>query len=87
MTISAMSDARELRVGVRELRGNLTRYLNEVRQGTPVLVTSRGVVVAEIRAPGRSTRRERQFGRLKGRIRMADDFIELPDDILDAMES
>lgn len=39
-------------VGVRELKANLSRYLREVRGGEVVLVTDRGTVVAELRAPG-----------------------------------
>ena len=82
-----MDKLRELRVGVRELRGSLTCFINEARKGNLVLVTSRGVVVAEIKAPSPDRVPVRQFGRLKGRIHMAEDFIEMPDDILDAMES
>jgi antitoxin (DNA-binding transcriptional repressor) of toxin-antitoxin stability system len=39
-------------IGVRELKANLSRYLREVRAGEVLLVTDRGHVVAEIRAPG-----------------------------------
>jgi antitoxin (DNA-binding transcriptional repressor) of toxin-antitoxin stability system len=38
-------------VGVRELKARLSRYLHDVRAGEVVLVTDRGVVVAELRAP------------------------------------
>jgi antitoxin (DNA-binding transcriptional repressor) of toxin-antitoxin stability system len=41
----------EIRVGVRELRGNLTHYLREASRGAAVLVTSHDTVIAEIRAP------------------------------------
>jgi antitoxin (DNA-binding transcriptional repressor) of toxin-antitoxin stability system len=39
-------------VGVRDLKANLSRYLREVRAGEILLVTDRGQVVAELRAPG-----------------------------------
>jgi prevent-host-death family protein len=39
--------SRERRVGVRELRDNLTRYLREVRHGASVLVTSHDEVIAQ----------------------------------------
>ena len=75
-----------IRVGVRELRGNLTRYLREVRQGTAVLITSHDAVIAEIHPPSLARRPARQPGALKGQIRMADDFDILPADVLAAME-
>ncbi len=39
-------------VGVRELKARLSRYLREVQAGEIILVTDRGRVVAELRAPG-----------------------------------
>lgn len=82
-----MDAKNEIRIGVRELRGKLSYFLRLAATGTTVLVTSRNAVVAEIKAPASEPRAKRQFGRLKGRIHMAKDFIELPDDVLDAMES
>jgi antitoxin (DNA-binding transcriptional repressor) of toxin-antitoxin stability system len=38
-------------VGVRELKARLSRYLHDVRAGEVILVTDRGEVVAELRAP------------------------------------
>jgi antitoxin (DNA-binding transcriptional repressor) of toxin-antitoxin stability system len=39
-------------IGVRELKARLSAYLREVAGGEVVLVTDRGRVVAELRAPG-----------------------------------
>lgn len=39
-------------VGIRELKNRLSEYIRLVRSGERVLVTDRGVVVAEIRQPG-----------------------------------
>ena len=39
-------------IGVRELKARLSRYLREVQAGEVILVTDRGRVVAELRAPG-----------------------------------
>ena len=75
------------RVGVRDLRANLSGLLRKVRHGATLIVMSRDEVVAEIRPPSGSARGERKLGLLKGRIRMAPDFDELPPDILDAMEN
>jgi antitoxin (DNA-binding transcriptional repressor) of toxin-antitoxin stability system len=77
----------EIRVGVRELRGNLTHYLREARLGASILVTSRDAVIAEIHPPSRSFRPARMPGALRGQIRMADDFDALSDDVLAAMEA
>jgi len=38
-------------VGIRELKNRLSDYLRRVRRGEEVLVTDRGEVIAEIRAP------------------------------------
>jgi prevent-host-death family protein len=76
-----------LRVAVRELRANLSALLRRARQGTPVIVMSRGQVVAEIHPPAGQVRPQRRLGALKGRIQMAPDFDELPPDMLDALEN
>jgi len=76
----------EIRVGVRELRGSLTRYLREAGQGARILVTSHDAVIAEIGPPSADLRPPRQPGALRGQIKMADDFDGLPDDLLAAME-
>jgi antitoxin (DNA-binding transcriptional repressor) of toxin-antitoxin stability system len=42
-------------VGIRELKNRLSEYIRLVRSGETVLVTDRGVVVAELRPPGSPT--------------------------------
>jgi antitoxin (DNA-binding transcriptional repressor) of toxin-antitoxin stability system len=39
-------------VGIRELKNRLSEYIRLVRDGERVLVTDRGVIVAELRPPG-----------------------------------
>ena len=39
-----------IRVGVRELKNRLSRYLRLVRQGQTIIVTDRAEVIAEIRS-------------------------------------
>jgi antitoxin (DNA-binding transcriptional repressor) of toxin-antitoxin stability system len=73
------------RVGVRELRNNLTTYLRQARQGSAFLVTAHDEVIAELRPPSPALRPARRPGRLRDRIRMASDFDTLPPDILDAI--
>jgi antitoxin (DNA-binding transcriptional repressor) of toxin-antitoxin stability system len=77
---------KQVRVGVRELRANLSGLLRQARQGTSFLVMSRNEVIAEIRPPSGEERPRRSPGMLKGKIRMAADFDVLPDDVLSAME-
>src|SRR5262245_10401063 len=38
-------------VGVREVKNHLSEYLRQVRRGTIVRITDRGLVVAELRPP------------------------------------
>ena len=65
-------------IGVRELKAQLSRVLREVRAGETVLVTDRGQVVAELRAPDGGTLIEaptdRAFARLAstGALRLAE---------------
>jgi len=55
-------------VGVRELKAHLSRYLREVRAGEVILVTDRGHVVAELRAPGPATTAESEADRALRRL-------------------
>lgn len=74
------------RVGVRELRGNLSAILQEASRGTSILITSNDRVIAELHPPPAEILPDRTPGALKGEIWMADDFDAFPDDLLDAME-
>ena len=38
-------------VGIRAFKAELSRYLRQVRNGRPVLLTDRGQVIAEVTAP------------------------------------
>ncbi len=71
-------------VNFRDLRQNLAGFLRQARQGTEIIVTSRGEEVARIVPPSKPQRRP--VGLLKGRIHMAPDFNETPLDIIEAME-
>jgi antitoxin (DNA-binding transcriptional repressor) of toxin-antitoxin stability system len=75
-----------IRVGVRELRANLSALLRQARHGASILVMSRNQVVAEIRPPPQSPAPRRRPGALEGKIAIAADFDALPPDLLDAME-
>jgi len=40
-----------VRVGTKELKNRLSRYLRQVRSGEVIWVTDRGAVIAELRSP------------------------------------
>ncbi|AFL51510.1 MULTISPECIES: hypothetical protein [Sinorhizobium] len=73
------------RVGVREFRGNLTSFLKQVEDGQRFVLTSHHKVVAEIGPPS-SDVVTRKPGALRGKIKVADDFDSLPEDVLKSME-
>lgn len=62
----------------------LSRLLGRVQSGEEIVITRRGMPVARlvpvVAAP------KRRLGLLAGRIRMADDFDETPEAVLDAFE-
>lgn len=65
------------RVGVRELRQNLSVYLRRVKKGETIEVTERGATVARLSPTGVSSKLERLIA--EGRIVPADrDLRELP---------
>lgn len=43
-------------VGIRDFKAHLSAYVREARAGHPIVVTDHGEVVAELRAPGASSR-------------------------------
>jgi antitoxin (DNA-binding transcriptional repressor) of toxin-antitoxin stability system len=74
------------RIGVRELRDNLTGFLRQVQHGASFIVTSHDKIVAELRPPQPPQADRRMPGTLRGRIHIAPDFDTLPADVLAAME-
>lgn len=74
-------------VGVREFRENLADYLRRAREGASFVVTSHGEPVARLLPPEAATsaREPRRLGWMRGRIELAPDFDETPEDIIDAM--
>ena len=77
-----------IKVGVRELRGKLSDYLRQAREGARFLIVSHGQPIAELGAPAQAPadRNLRVLGSMKGEIWMADDWDEWPEGFLDAME-
>lgn len=73
-------------VNVRELRENLVQYLSQASHGNEVTVTSHGKQIAKIVPAVQKKTRAEAFGSMRGKIVIAPDFDETPQDILDAAE-
>jgi len=71
-------------VNISEAKAQLSRLVNDVRQGRSVLIGKAGRPVAKL-VPYDGVEAERRPGALKGRIRIAEDFDELPEDIAAAL--
>ena len=72
-------------VNIHEAKTNLSRLLAQVEAGEDVVIARNGTPVARLVAVEPPARRE--FGALRGRIKLDDSFFEpLPDDELDAWE-
>lgn len=72
-------------VGVHEAKTHLSRLLEEVEAGNPVVICRRGVPIARL-VPARYPMK-RTFGLDRGKFVVPEDFdAPLPDDILDAFE-
>ncbi|MFL6261862.1 MAG: type II toxin-antitoxin system Phd/YefM family antitoxin [Thermoanaerobaculia bacterium] len=48
-------------VGIRELKNRLSEYIRLVREGEVIMVTDRGEVVAELRAPEATSELEQKY--------------------------
>ncbi|MFE5092951.1 type II toxin-antitoxin system Phd/YefM family antitoxin [Streptomyces sp. NPDC056638] len=68
---------------VHEAKTHFSRILEQVATGEEVVISKAGKPVAKV-VPLRPAVRRTGRGSLKGQIRIADDFDNLPDDIADA---
>jgi prevent-host-death family protein len=68
---------------ITEAKAQLSMLLERVGAGEEVINAEAGKPIARL-VPHRADRVPRKSGALKGRIRMADDFDELPPDIAEA---
>lgn len=77
---------KQVQVGVRELRSNLSGFLRKARLGASFLVMSHDEVVAELKPPSTASRPRRRPGALRGRLKIKAGFEETSDDLIAAME-
>ncbi|MBY5866525.1 antitoxin of toxin-antitoxin stability system [Rhizobium leguminosarum] len=73
------------RVGVREFRGNLTSFLKQVQDGQRFVLTSHHKAIAEIGPPSVDVAVHKP-GALRSKIKVSDDFDNLPAVVLKALE-
>ncbi len=73
-------------VGMHEAKTTLSRLVDAVQSGEEVVITRRGEPVVKLEPVAPTKPHVSLYGSLKGQIKMADDFDELPDDILKAFE-
>lgn len=73
------------RIGVRELRGKLSEVLRKAQAGEAFVVVSRGKPIVELKgiAPPPQFRKP---GAMAGKLWMAEDFDDLPEEMLDEIE-
>lgn len=69
---------------VTEAKAQLSALLERVLQGEEVVISRAGKPVATL-VPYRTDQRPRRPGCLRGKIRIAPDFDELPDDLAEAL--
>ncbi|MFM8655922.1 MAG: type II toxin-antitoxin system Phd/YefM family antitoxin [Chthoniobacterales bacterium] len=72
-------------VGAYEAKTNLSRLLRQTRAGKSFIITQRGKPVAELK-PAPVKRGKGQWGDMKGKIWIADDFCEPIEDMKEYME-
>jgi prevent-host-death family protein len=71
-------------VGMHEAKTTLSQLVERVHAGEDVLITRHGEPVARLVPASGPSSLEAVRGAWRGRVHMADDFDELPDDIADA---
>jgi len=71
---------------ISEAKASLSELIDKVSAGEEVVICKAGKPVAVLRAYAKSDR-PRRPGALRGRIRIAPDFDELPDDLAEALEA
>jgi len=74
-------------VNMHEAKTHLSRLVDEAAAGQEIIIARSGRPVARLVAIEKEALKPREFGRMKGKIWIADDFdAPLPDDLLDLFE-
>lgn len=73
------------RVGMHEAKTNLSKLVERVEGGEEIVITRRGEPAARLVPERRGGGFASLAGAWRGRVKIADDFDELPDDLADAL--
>jgi prevent-host-death family protein len=71
-------------VGMHEAKTRLSQLVEQAQAGEEVVITRNGKAVARLVPVARTNSLAEIYGALRGRVHIADDFDELPEDIADA---
>jgi prevent-host-death family protein len=71
---------------ISEAKARLSELIDKARAGQEVIISRAGKPVAVLTA-FKKTERPRRPGALRGKIRIEDDFDQLPDDLAEALEA
>ena len=71
-------------VNISQAKAQLSALIEKVLQGEVVIIGKAGKPVAKL-TRYENNRQQRHPGALKGKIRIADDFDDLPDDVAEAL--
>jgi prevent-host-death family protein len=71
-------------VNIHDAKTNLSKYIQKVQNGEPVIICKRNIPIAELKAY-KPIKGKRKLGQCKHKIIMHDSFFDpLPDDLLEA---
>lgn len=70
-----------INVGMHEAKTTLSRLVDAAQSGEEVVITRRGQPAVKLEPVSSAAARRSLLGMYRGKIRIADDFDELPDDI------
>jgi prevent-host-death family protein len=73
------------RVGMHEAKSNLSKLVQRVEDGEEIVITRRGEPAARLVPERRRDGFASLAGAWRGRMRMSDDFDELPDDLAESL--
>ena len=74
-----------MQVNMHEAKSKLSALAEKVWQGETVVIAKAGKPYLDL-LPHKENRKPRKPGRFKGQIRIADDFDQTPEELIDAFE-